>query len=224
MSVYFWFLFLSSVIPAVQKHKEKPDGRTAQSKTEIGRLHTPGVFDIHVGVVPDSPGQHAQALLPGENVPGVRHGGRVHGAHVEGLPGGVRPGHPGLAQQDDVADDVAARRLPGAGCLPRPTGGGHVPSGLPVEARGRTRADRNAGDQNQQSTAAAEHTARPRGPSFLVVFPQAHHGREYINPFMLGVTSMINKGQTMKPSKTAFYKKHRHSRSFHYKLIIARKI
>lgn len=133
-----------------------------------------------MGAVPDRAGHHAEAVLPGENVPGVHHGGRVHGAHVAGLPAGVhakRLGPPDHAAV--VADDAAADRVPGAGGLPRAAGRGHVPAGLPVETGSGTGADRDAGDPDQQSATAAQHTARPRGPSLLVVVAQAHHGREY---------------------------------------------
>lgn len=101
-----------------------------------------------MGAVPDSAGHHAQAVLPGEDVPGVADGGRVHRAHVTGLPAGVlaerRHGPPGHAAV--VADAVAAHRVLGAGGVPRPAGGGHLPAGLLVEEGGRTGVDRDAGD------------------------------------------------------------------------------
>lgn len=52
------------------------------------RLRAPGVPGVHVGAVPDSAGHHAQAVLPGQDVLGVHHGGRVHRTHVAGLPAG----------------------------------------------------------------------------------------------------------------------------------------
>lgn len=145
----------------------------------LGRVRAPGVPGVHVGAVPDRAGHHAQAVLPGQDVPGLRHGGRLHGAHVARLPAGVlaeRHGPAGHAAV--VADAVAADRLPGAGGVPRAAGRGHVPAGLPVEARGGTGADRDAGDAVQQPAAVAQHTARPRGPPFPVVLATAHHGRE----------------------------------------------
>jgi len=92
-----------------------------------------------VGPVPDSLSHHAQAIFPGQDFPGVHHGGRVHGAYVAGLPSGV------LADRhrtpDDavvVADAVAVDRVFGAGGLSRSVGRGHVPAGLFVETGSRT--------------------------------------------------------------------------------------
>lgn len=140
----------------------------------------PGVPGVHVGAVPDRAGHHAQAVLPGQDVPGVRHGGRVHGAHVARLPAGVLAERHGPAGHAAVVADAApVDRLPGAGGLPRAARRSHVPAGLPVEARGGTGADRDAGDPVQQPATVAQHTSRPRGPPFPVLVAQTHHGREY---------------------------------------------
>lgn len=87
-----------------------------------------------MGLVPDSLSHHAQVIFPGQNFPGVDHGGRVHGAHIADLPSGVladrhrTPDHAAV-----VTNAVAVDRVPGAGGLSRPVGRGHVPAGLFVE-------------------------------------------------------------------------------------------
>lgn len=133
-----------------------------------------------MGAVSNSAGHHAEAVLPGEDVPGVPNGGRVYGSDVAGLPAGVlaerRHGPPGHAAV--IADAVAAHRVPGPGGVSRPAGRGHVPVRLFVEAGGRTGVDRNAGNQDQQPAAVTQHTARPRRSPLPVVRPPAHYRRE----------------------------------------------
>lgn len=84
--------------------------------------------------MPDRSSHHTQIVLSGQDVPGVCHGGRVHGAHVTRLSASVlaeRHGPPRYAAI--VANAVAVDSLPGASGLSRAAGRGHVPTGLPVE-------------------------------------------------------------------------------------------
>lgn len=76
---------------AVEERRRRPeDGKTAARRA--GRLRSPGVPGVHVGAVPNSSGHHAQTVLPGQDILGVHHGGRIHRTYVTGLPAGWSKG------------------------------------------------------------------------------------------------------------------------------------